>query len=126
MRILKGIVVLCFVVIIALIFLTYIQLPAVGEYQLEITEISPYHIGWTAVDTITASFHYLLISPTITSGLLIFMYFVGVAAASYTGFILGIIVAVAERRKKTDFLFMLSFITCLFFAIFTTAIAVLV
>ena len=111
MRALKYIVVLCFVAIVALIFLTYIQLPALGEYQLEITEISPYHIGCVVIDTITSSFHYLLISPTITSGLLIFMYFVGVAAASYTGFILGLFVAIAERRKKTDFLFMLSFIT---------------
>ena len=125
MRILKVIVFLCFIAIATLIFLAYIQLPEVKEYELEMSSICPLYIGWMPFDVTTSSFYYLLKSPTITSGLLVFIYFAGVVIVSYVGFILGLFAAVIERKKKTDFIFMLSFVTCLFFAIFTTVIAIL-
>ena len=116
---------MCFIAIIALVFLTRIQLPDVKGYELEVSSISPFYSGWTPLDVVTSSFYHLLTSPTITPDLLIFMCFVGVGVASYVGFILGLFIAVIERRKKTDFIFMLSFITCLFFGVFTIVVAVL-
>ena len=126
MRLMKGIIIFCFIAITAFVFLAYIQLPEIKEYQLEMSESTPLQIGLRPVDVIVGSFYYMIKSPTITSGLLVFMYFVGIAALSYIGSILGLLVAIVERGQRTDFLFMLSFITCLFFAIFTTIVAILV
>lgn len=125
MRALKGTVFLCFIVIAALIFLTHIQLPEVKGYELEMYPISPCQLGWRPLDVAISSFRYMLKSPIITSGLLVFMYFVGVVIASYLGSILGLFAAIIGRGKRTDFIFTLSFIGCLFFAIFTTVVAIL-
>lgn len=127
MRMLKGIVAACFIVIVMLIALTQIQLPEVkGSYQVEISGTSVPYTGWAPLDVVAASFCYILKSPTITSDLLVFMYFAGICAVSYIGSILGIFVAIIERGKEADFIFALSFVGCVFFAIFTTVIAVLI
>lgn len=126
MSILKGMVFVCFIAIIILIVLTQIQLPALEkEYELEMGEISLPYTGWTPLDVIASSFCYMLKSPTMTSALLIFMYYVGVSIVSYLGSILGLFVVIIEKGKETDFVFALSFIGCVFFAIFTTVIATL-
>lgn len=125
MRILKSVVYLCFITIIALIFLIHIQLPEVKGYQHEISSTFPLYIGWAPFDVASSSFYYMLKQPTITSGLLVFMYFVGVGVMSYIGFILGLFVAIIERGKEANFIFTLSFTGCLFFVIFTTVIAIL-
>ena len=127
MRMLKGIVAVCFIVIVILIALTQIQLPEVkGSYQVEISGASVPYTGWAPLDIVATSFCYMLKSPTISSDLLIFMYFVGICALSYVGSILGIFAAILERGKEADFIFALSFVGCVFFAIFTTVIAVLI
>lgn len=126
MKILKALVCICFVAIILFIFLAYIQLPEVREYEHEISSTFPFYTGLAPLDVVSSSVHYLMNSPTVTSGLLIFLYFVGVGVVSYIGSILGVIVAIIEKGEKADFVFIFSFTGCIFFAIFTTLITILV
>lgn len=127
MRILKAIVAVCFIVIIVLIGLTQLQRPQVREeYKVEISSDTLPYTGWTPLDVVVTSFYYMLKSPTITSAMLIFIYFAGICVVSYIGSILGIIIAVLERGKALDFIFALSFVGCVFFAIYTTVIATLI
>lgn len=127
MRILKVIVAVCFIAIIVLIGLTQLQRPQIREeFQVEISSESLPYTGWTPLDVVITSFYYIFKSPTITSSLLIFMYFVGISIVSFIGLILGILVAIFERGREADFIFALSFVGCAFFAIFTTVIAILI
>ena len=125
MRILKGLVIVCFVAIAALIGLTYIQLGVPDEGGFEINTTCPYYTGYGTIDTVLLSYWQIMNSPVVSSGLLIFMYFAGIVMVSYAGLVLGLLVILVERLPEQDFVFTLAFISCLFFAIFTTVVAVL-
>ena len=131
MEIVRGVVIACFILIIALVCLSNIELAEARHYRLgtygaSVEPVSTYRTGWMPFDLTIASFYNIKESAAISSAFLVFIYFVNSVVISYLGSILGVFVIIVKGRENLDFIFRLAFATCVFFAILTTTISILI